>query len=241
MFQYIIFLMFILTCTHSFNISNINDFSRLQIAKVSKMMYTSTAFLKTKYAYEETDSPDEDIQLKNIENDIRISHIENAIYFYSPLNEESAFDLEKKLIALNNYNIKEGNPGPIHLHIQSFGGSLFHTLYIIDLIQNLETPIYTYVDGFAASAGTLMSVVGKKRFMTKHSLMLVHQLSGGVQGKYSEIKDESENVEVLMNLILDIYLEKTKLDKKSLIDLLHHDLWLNSEKCLSYGFVDEVI
>ena len=35
---------------------------------------------------------------------------------------------------LKQYNVDNG---PIHLHIQSFGGSLFHTLYLIDLIKNM--------------------------------------------------------------------------------------------------------
>ena len=55
------------------------------------------------------------------------------------------------------------------------------------------------------------------------------------------MKDENENLELLMNMILDIYINTTKLDKNKLIELLHHDLWLNAETCLKYGLVDEII
>ncbi len=170
----------------------------------------------------------------------------NEIYFYAPFNQKSCFELRRlldamnlKMITLHNeYKIK---PPPIHLHIQSEGGSLYHTLYIMDLIQNLDTDVYTYVDGFAASAATLVSVVGKKRFITKNSLMLVHQLSGSDSGKFNELQDQMNNMSVLMNMIVNTYLEHTKIKKEDLIELLKKDLWLNAETCLNYGLVDKII
>ena len=132
-------------------------------------------------------------------------------------------------------------PPPIHLHIQSEGGSLYHTLYIIDLIDNLDTDVYTYIDGFAASAATLISVVGKKRFMTKNSLMLIHQLSGTDSGKFNELQDQMSNMSILMSILTNVYLNYTKIDKETLSQLLKKDLWLDSETCLNYGLVDEIL
>lgn len=170
----------------------------------------------------------------------------NELYFYGPVNQRSCFELKKQM---NDMNIKlktlsiqyHIEPPPIHLHIQSEGGSLYHTLYMIDLIRNIDCDVYTYIDGFAASAATLMSVVGKKRFMTKNSLMLIHQLSGSESGKYEELKDQMNNMSILMDMILNIYLEETKLNKNKLQELLGKDLWLNANTCLQYGLVDEII
>ena len=170
----------------------------------------------------------------------------NDIYFYGPVTQRSCFELknmlknmEFKMSSLHlQYKI---DPPPIHLHIQSQGGSLYHTLYIIDLIQNMNTPVYTYVDGFAASAATLISVVGKKRFMTKHSLMLIHQLSGSDSGKFNELQDQMNNMKVMMNIIAEIYLTHTNVTNHTLNYLLQKDLWLDAKTCLSYGLVDEII
>ena len=75
-------------------------------------------------------------------------------------------------------------------------GSGGHAKSCIDLIENLNTPVYTYIDGFAASAATLISVVGKKRFITKNSLMLIHQLSGSDTGKFYELQDQMTNMNI---------------------------------------------
>jgi ATP-dependent protease ClpP protease subunit len=175
-----------------------------------------------------------------------IQDVNNELYFYGPVSQRSCFELKNKLNSLDakstifhfQYNI---DPPPIHLHIQSQGGSLYHTLYIMDLIENMKTPVYTYVDGFAASAATLISVVGKKRYMTKNSLMLIHQLSGADSGKFYELQDQMSNMQILMNTINKIYLNKTKIDQETLIKLLQKDLWLDAKTCLAYGLVDEII
>jgi ATP-dependent protease ClpP protease subunit len=57
----------------------------------------------------------------------------------------------------------------IHLQINSFGGSVVAALATIDTILTLKSKVYTYVDGGAASAATLISCVGTRRFIGKYS------------------------------------------------------------------------
>ena len=171
----------------------------------------------------------------------------NNIYFYGPITAESCKELDNALIDLDRNskifsdNFKM-NPPPINLHIQSEGGSLMNTFYVVDLINNLETPVYTFVDGYAASAGSLISVTGKKRYMTKNSFILIHQLSSSMnEGKFNDLDDNMDNLNKFMNTIRKIYLEKTKIPIDNLNNILEHDLWLNSQESLDYGLVDYII
>jgi ATP-dependent protease ClpP protease subunit len=129
---------------------------------------------------------------------------------------------------------------PIYLHINSNGGEIFEAFNAIDVIQSCKVPIYTILEGATASAGTLMSVVGTKRYIRPSAYMLIHQLSSTCWGKMSEIEDEFKNLKELMDRIKDIYKKYSKIPKKELTDLLKHDLWLNSDKSLKYGLVDEI-
>ena len=245
MLKFLFFLLMIANPIYTFNISNLNQVSKQiifdklsSIAKVSAYYTLNSEKLNSDNLHRNIDY--------ELEKPEKTSLLENSVYFYSPVNEKTSLLLENNLLSMNNRNLiyKEKyniDNGPIHLHIQSYGGSLFHTIYLIDLIQNLESDVYTYVDGFAASAATLISVAGKKRFMTKNSLMLIHQLSGGISGKYSEMKDDSENNDLLMSIIYQHYIEKTKMNIQELDTILKRDIWLNSTKCLYYGLVDEII
>jgi len=239
---YIISIFIILS--NAFNISNLNDYVRQKFIKGgSNILNTYGIYSVDKISKNYFEEQDEETHKKSY---IHPNHIlDNTLFFYSQVDEQSSLSLEQKLLELNHHNINllekyEIDKAPIHLHIQSFGGSLFHTLYLVDLIKSLETPVYTYVDGFAASAATLLSISGKRRFMSKNSLMLIHQLSGGNTGKYAEMKDENENLDVLMDFIVNQYLENTKIDRKTLMELLKRDLWLNSSTCYKYGLIDEI-
>lgn len=171
----------------------------------------------------------------------------NIIYFYGGLNTDSARALKDTLqSAIGNgiyfeKSFPETNAPPIKLHIQSYGGSLMDTLYIIDLIKTSPIPIYTYVDGYVASAATLISVVGNKRFITENSLMLIHQLSTVSGGKFNELEDETTNNRLMMNIIKSIYYKYTKISPSELEEILKHDLWFDANKCKRLGLVDEII
>ena len=55
------------------------------------------------------------------------------------------------------------------------------------------------------------------------------------------MKDDMENAEALMETIREIYIEHTKIPKKTLNQLLKKDLWFDAETCLEYGLVDKII
>ena len=171
----------------------------------------------------------------------------NNIFFYSTVNRPKVLRLNKAMINLGNnlatrafaYNSPKADS--IKLHINSYGGSVFAGLSAVDYILTSRVPVETIVEGCAASAATLMSVVGNKRYMHKNACMLVHQLSGVMWGKFQEMEDDMENSKMLMKKIKDIYRKHTKIPEEKMDDILKHDLWWDAEQCLEYGLVDEII
>ena len=170
---------------------------------------------------------------------------DNMIMFYGEVNERNNKTLNKVLRGLDKdlqtVKVKYGVEVPIKLYISSYGGSIFSAFSTVDTILTLRTPVHTYIDGSAASAATLISVVGEKRYMHKNSFMLIHQLSSVVWGKYEEFKDEMENLDMLMTRIKEIYREHCTIPKKELTSILKHDLWLDSTKCIKWGLADEIV
>jgi ATP-dependent Clp endopeptidase proteolytic subunit ClpP len=177
-------------------------------------------------------------------SNIKVS--ENIIFFYSDITEQSALELNHLLHDLDqrlrtvSTTFEDYKPH-IKLHINSFGGSLFAGMAVVDTIRNLKSDVYTYIDGAAASAATIISVVGKKRSIGKNSMMLIHQLSTSAYGKFSELEDDMENNKRLMQSIKNIYKQYTKVPMKKLDEILKHDIWFDAATCLEYGLVDEIL
>ena len=171
---------------------------------------------------------------------------ENRIYFYCPVGNYEALEINRLLRRLDiemKYlsNRLECKAVPIHLHVHSPGGSIFAGLSIVDSIKTCKSDVYTYVDGSAASAATLISSSGKKRFMSKNSFMLLHQPQLEWSGKLDEFHDEIENQKNLYEKLSAVYLENSKMSQEELDDLLKHELWLPAERCLKLGLIDKII
>ena len=175
----------------------------------------------------------------------KITRENNHIYFHAEVDRGSVFEMIEHLRKSELENIINAHKLcideiPIYLHINSFGGSVFDAMTAIDAIQGCKVPVYTIIEGATASAGTLISVVGKKRYMRPNAYMLIHQLSAGSWGKMAELEDEFENNKVLMDKIMSIYKNHASIPKKQLGEILKHDLWWNIEQCKSYGLIDEI-
>jgi ATP-dependent Clp protease protease subunit len=186
-----------------------------------------------------------DPQAGSDDNNI-VSVQDNKIYFYSEVSRPKILALNKSIIRVGN-SIKNrsqvlgASDVPIELHICSYGGSVFSGFAAVDYILNSQAPVHSYIDGCAASAATIMSVVADERYMHRHSFMLIHQLSSGMWGNYEALRDSMENCDTLMETIRAIYDKHANIPKKELNDILKRDLWFDAEKCLAYGLVDHII
>ena len=175
-----------------------------------------------------------------------ISVHENKIYYYAGVNRDGASELNKKLGELESKSLTLSNNldierPPIKLFINSGGGSITAGISSMDTILRCKVPVETYVDGFCASAATFISVAGSKRYMSRNSYMLIHQLSSSLWGKYSEIEDEKKNLDLMMETIKNVYKEYTKVPMDKLDEILKHDLLWDAETCLEYGLIDNII
>ena len=177
----------------------------------------------------------------------KLEVLNNKIYFYSNVNHNNNLHLNKELKTLESKLLTSQElleteiPAPIHLHISSYGGSVFAGFSSIDYILKSKVPVITVIDGCAASAATMMSICGATRLMHEHAFMLIHQLSSMSWGKYEELKDSMQNNDLLMETIKNLYIERTKIPKKQLNEMLKRDLWWDAKTCLEYGLVDDII
>ena len=186
--------------------------------------------------------PNNSIELYN-----NITSAKLYINYYGKVTDESCLKLTTALNALDltakelKMSFNEEKLKPIELHIQSYGGSLMPAFYVCDVIKNLDTPVHTYIDGYAASAATLISVCGNKRFITKFSKILIHQLSTAHRGTSADFEDYIKNINLFMDNIRTIYLENSKLKLYKLNSLLSKNIWLNSTLAFKYGLVDKIL
>jgi len=177
-----------------------------------------------------------------------IKVLDNSVNFYADIAGITCAELNRILreldVRMQHAKITMNDPQfdpTIHLRINSYGGEIFAGLSTVDVIRSLRTKVYTYVEGAAASAATLISIAGKKRFIGKNSFMLLHQLSSVCAGTFERLEDEHENNKRIMNSMKTLYKEYTKIPMKELDKILKRDIWFDANTCLKYGIVDAII
>jgi ATP-dependent protease ClpP protease subunit len=200
------------------------------------------------------------------EDHISVNESSNEIHFNASINSKSISTLITKLLHMEEQILKKTKtlkrkidkleedkddiscvikisvePQPIKLFITSHGGLVYQVFSAIDTIQGLKVPVHTYCQGIVASAGTLLSLAGKRRFITENSYMLIHEIRAGTWGKFTHMCESMENSKQLMDHIKEYYVKRTKLTAEELDEQLKKDVTWNAKTCLEKGLVDEII
>ena len=166
----------------------------------------------------------------------------NNVFFYAPVNKKNVLSLNKLLKSLQVKLLKDSieydmKPN-INLYVHSEGGCVFSGLSAMNHIRNCKVDVHTIIDGAVASAGTFLTIAGKKRYILPHSIVLIHQLRTGFYGKHEDLKDEVENCTHIMDSFKKIYKDNSSLPDRTLNQLLKRELYLTAEDCIKYKLVD---
>jgi len=200
---------------------------------------------------------------------IIVNEQSNSIYFNAGINPKTMSTLIDKLLNLEEKILKkhknlkrkfkeikkEGKdqediedqfeikiePKPITLYITSNGGYVYQVFSAIDTIRGMKIPVNTVCKGFVASAGTLLSLAGKKKYITESSYMLIHELRTGHWGKFTHLAESFDNAKQLMEHIKSYYIDRTTMTSDELDEHLKKDVCWNAQTCLEKGLVDEII
>jgi ATP-dependent Clp protease protease subunit len=98
------------------------------------------------------------------------------------------------------------------------------------------------VRGSAMSAAALLLTCGTGvRAASKHSKIMVHQLSTVAVGKLSDVKSNARFSEELENECNQLMAENSKMDKEYWEGISSSDYFMSAEKALECGIIDKII
>lgn len=148
--------------------------------------------------------------------------------------------------------IRSFEANKIIVNIHSPGGDLSEGLVIKNMLQAKRAKVVTNLQGFSASAATVIQQAGDTRRMPEHSsFMLIHRAMLGVMGFLNQNTTQSmtEDLEVIDNQMIEMYLKRTQAirggaGKDDIIDLMDdgegYGKWIDASTALEMGFIDEV-
>jgi len=131
--------------------------------------------------------------------------------------------------------------GDITVNIKSYGGNLFEALAIYDCIRSLKNHVTTKVVGTSASAGTLISLAGDKRLISKNSRYLIHKPMIGAMGNSDDFEKVLESLKDLDKQLIKLYVERTNLEGSEVLELMRKETFISAQEAIDKGFIDGYI
>jgi ATP-dependent Clp protease protease subunit len=176
------------------------------------------------------------------EFDYGIDTTDNVILIQEEIQSGLTFDIVSKVRLLKKIN---GDISSINILLNSPGGDVIETLALIDFIQAQKEQGIKFniiVRGSAMSAAALLLTCGTGlRAASKHSKIMVHQLSTIVVGKLSDVKSNAKFSEELETECNQLMAENTKMDKEYWEGISSSDYFMSAEKALELGIIDKII
>ena len=168
---------------------------------------------------------------------------DNIILVQDEISQGMVFDCISKVRLLRKINPELKS---ITLLLNSPGGDVVETLALIDYIRTLKDneDISTNIvcRGSAMSAAALLLSCGTGlRAASKHSKVMVHQLSTMNFGKLEDIKSNAKFAEQLEDDCNNLMEEVTKKDKKFWKENQRSDYFLSAEEALELGIIDKIV
>ena len=117
---------------------------------------------------------------------------ERIIFLNGPIEDGMSALICAQLLFLEAENPKK----EIDMYINSPGGVVTSGFAIYDTMQYIKSPVSTLCMGMAASMGSFLLMAGEpgQRIALPNARIMVHQPSGGFQGKASDIERHAEDI-----------------------------------------------
>ena len=136
--------------------------------------------------------------------------------------------------------IKAFKNSPINLHINCVGGDVFDGMAIYNILKKRTAKTTVYIEGIAASMGSVIALAADTVIMSENSLFMIHNAWGGAMGEAKELKKTANLLEKISNEIADIYIKKTNLPYDRVKEMMDEETWLNADEALELGFIDSI-
>lgn len=166
-----------------------------------------------------------------------VLHTHRQLFLYGAINDVNANYVKQNLIAFDIVAIQ-----PITLWLTSPGGSCSAGLSIIEVMNQIASPIITVISGEVCSMAASISVCGDMRWAFKDTgVWMQHSMSSGQSDYLNYLKDRTAFLVMYNEILTKVMKANTKLSPDDYKKIETGELWLTGDELLEKGIVDKLI
>lgn len=163
---------------------------------------------------------------------------DRIIFIGAGFNDQMANSVVAQLLFLESASTEKD----IYMYINSPGGWITSMYAIYDTMKYVKPDIVTIGFGNVASAGSFILAAGTKgkRHALPNTEVMIHELSGGYQGKATDIEIHAKQALKLRDRMAKHYVEMTGKPLRKIKRDMERECYMSADEAMKYGLIDSV-
>lgn len=178
-------------------------------------------------------------KLLNLKRDIRFEAKGENEYKLTVYGSIGGWFSENNAEAVRR-KIQDVKAEKIHVHINSGGGSAFDGVAICNQLKQHNAEIIVHIDGWAASAASVIAMAGDKIIMPSNTMMMIHQASTFEYGNADFFEKTARDLRKIDSALAASYKKRFVGTDEELKQLLKDETWLTADEAVALGLADEI-
>jgi len=164
---------------------------------------------------------------------------DRIVFIREGFNEDMATSIIAQLLFLESQDAEKD----ITMYIHSPGGHADAAFAIYDTMNYIKPDVSTICIGSAASAAAFILAAGAKgkRYALKNSRIMIHQVSGGMDGNIEDITIHYNETKAINELLLNELARLTNKKVNQLRKDIARDYYMTADEAVKYGLIDNVL
>lgn len=129
----------------------------------------------------------------------------------------------------------------IELRVTTDGGHVLEGTAIYNLIKQHPGRVVAYIDGVAASMGSLIIMAADHIYIAENAYLMIHNPSGGAHGESSDLKKAADFIERVQTTMRGVYASRSGKSDEDMQAVMDAETWYIGQEAVDAGFADEVI
>lgn len=130
--------------------------------------------------------------------------------------------------------------GTLHLRINSPGGDVFAAQAIVQAIRDSGARVIAHVDGYAASAATVIATAADEIEMSDGAMYMIHCAWSFAMGNADDMLETAALLDKIDGVIAGQYAKKAGKSADEMKTLMDAETWFTAQEAVDAGLVDRV-
>jgi ATP-dependent protease ClpP protease subunit len=135
--------------------------------------------------------------------------------------------------------LKDAGDKPLTISLHSGGGDALAGIAIHNMLARHKGKKTVVIEGFAASAASLIAMAGDRIVMPANAFMMIHEVWGGAMGDAEQMRGTADLLDSISAAYRSTYAKRSGLEEDEVAALMRAETWFTAAEAVAKGLATE--